>query len=265
MRILELFESSEEDRALISLSSAILDTTAPYRDDASTALVNIGKIGDLFDTSIPGLNHVSISVAGGDVFLKHYDPDADLTKDWAGKVPHAFWDEATHEIVLNKDLLTTHRMKTTITHELRHALDEFKSKSYPGGGAQYFRPRKKSHRKEYRDVKGDLTSDSRNRIPYLAQPAEINARFIEILHQLSIIIPKRYASVTPNLIKKQLTHDFKNLLAKYEIADLYPEKTTSKHYQRLVKRAYDFMEKEMKHVESELGNGGSPKSATGQW
>ena len=66
----------------------------------------------------------------------------------------------------------------------------------------------------------------------------------------------------PHLLKAQLTRDFNSLLNHYHIADLFPEKTQSKDYKRLVKRAYDFMQKEINYIESQPG---TTKKATGNW
>jgi hypothetical protein len=252
MRLQELFETTEEDRALISLSSAIYDKVKPYSESDTDELVRIGSIGDMFDTSIPGLDKVSVCVEGGEQFMQNATEDDDATMDWSGKEIYAFWDEETHSVIINKDHIDKNRMKTTITHELRHALDELKSNSFPGDAKGYFTPRKKEHRK----------NDPYSTTQYRAQPAEINARFTEILHKLSDLVPKRYNLVEPHLLRRQLMHDFNNLLVKYEIADLFPERTASKDYKRLVKRAYDFIQKEMTHIESQPD---TTKRATGNW
>jgi hypothetical protein len=255
MRLQELFESTEEDRALISLSSAIYDKIKPYGESSTDELVRIGSIGNMFDTSIPGLDKVSICVEGGKQFMQNATADDDATMDWNGKVIYAFWDEETQSVIINKDLINQHRMKTTITHELRHALDELKSGSFPGDAKGYFTPRKKEHRK----------NDPYSTMQYRAQPAEINARFVEILDILSKRIPQWYNKLDADAIKAQLSRDFNHLLVKYEISDIFPERTQSPDYKRLVKRAYDFMQKEMDHVESELAKNGTPKKATGSF
>jgi phage terminase Nu1 subunit (DNA packaging protein) len=43
-------------------------------------------------------------------------------------------------------------------------------------------------------------------------------------------------------------HDLTHLLLKYEIADLFPERTQSPDYKRLIKRAVDFIDKEIAHL-----------------
>ena len=250
MRLQVILETTEEDRALIALSSAIHSlVTAQDLDDP--ALTHLGSIGDLVQIPTVGLEKVKIDLEGGDQFMRHAMEDNPDT-DWHGKEIHAFWDEPTRTIVLNKDLVRTPRMITTITHELRHALDELKSGSYPGGAARYFTPKKKEHR----------IDDPYSTVQYRAKPAEINARFVEILHILSKRVPRAYQNLEPSEIKPQLSTDFKNLLTKYEIADLFPEKTKSPDYKRLVKRAYDFMDKELSNLELQPT---ATKHATGNW
>lgn len=252
MRLQELFETSEEDRELISLSSAVYDKVKPYIDSDINELVRIGKIGDIMDTHLPEVNNISIELEGGDAFMQRaIDPGEDPAV-YEGKELLAFYEEDTRTVVLNSDFLGRQRMKTSITHELRHALDEIKSGSYPGNAKRYFTPKKKEHRKD----------DPYSTAQYRAQPAEINARFVEVLDILSKRIPKWYAAIDGKDIKKQLSTDFKNLLNKYEIADLFPEKTQSRDYKRLVKRAYDFMQKEIDHIESQPN---ATKKATGSW
>ena len=58
MRLQELFETTEEDRALISLSSAIYARLQQYINidqdytDEDDEVVAIGRMGDIFDTPI---------------------------------------------------------------------------------------------------------------------------------------------------------------------------------------------------------------------
>ena len=258
MRLQELFETTEEDRALISLSSAVYDKIKPHIDSAGDDVIHIGKIGDIVDTPISVLNNINVDIQGGEDYLnRSIDTNAGET---AGRQSMAFWDAETNTIVLNSEFIGAERTKTTITHELRHALDEIKSNGFPASPKnktpnttnKYFTPKKKEHRKD----------DPYSSAQYRAQPAEINARFTEILHKLSDLVPKRYKTVDSHLLRRQLMHDFNNLLLKYEIADLFPERTASKDYKRLVKRAYDFIQKEMSHIESQPD---TTKRATGNW
>ena len=247
MRLQELFETTEEDRALISLSSSIYAKLQPYTggnldyenvfDAPEQQLIRLGKISNIFDTSITALNDISIEIQGGNPFIERAKDPTETVADYEGKELFGFYEEDTRTIVLNLELMGRHRMKTSITHELRHALDEIKSGSYPGDAKGYFTPRKKEHRKN------DPYSNTR----YTAQPAEINARFVEVLDILSKRIPKWHGKLSPDQVRPQIMNDLTHLLVKYEIADLFPEKSQSKDYKRLIKRAVDFINKELQY------------------
>lgn len=263
MRVQELLETTEEDRALISLSSAIYSKLQPYVGTTEDT-VSLGKISDMADTPLIALTDVLIDIQGGDAFLRrlHDIPESDIVKKDEGSAA-AFWDEDTDTVVFNRDFLNTKDSMTTVTHELRHALDSVKSNKFPNDANRYFTPKNKKHRKVYYTAAGEVDKDDpRNTIPYRAQPAEINARFSEILHQLSVLIPKRYKTVEAHLLRNQLIHDFGQLLIKYKITDLFPQKTKSPDYRRLVKRAYDFIQKEMSHIEAQPD---TAKKAVGNW
>jgi hypothetical protein len=245
-----LVETTEEDRALISLSAAIYKKVLQYATTGSDDLINIGAVGSLFDTPIPALNDINIDIQGGEQYAER----AGFTN--AGNISDmeslAFWDGPSNTIVLNSQYLGRDRMQTTITHELRHALDNVKSHSFPGNAKRYFTPRNKQHRK----------NDPFSTAQYRAQPAEVNARFTEVLDKLTQVIPKRYATTEVSQLRPRIVHDLKQLLVKYEIADLFPEGTASPDYKRLLKRAYDFIKKEMAHFEN---NSGTTKRAIGNW
>ena len=240
MRLQELFETTEEDRALISLSSAIYGKLQSYiSHHTDEKIVNIGKIGDMFNTPIETLDNVSIEIQGGESFLERAEdkPIKDIVKDSKAKV-FAFWEAETDTIVLNVEYLSEPRMRTTITHELRHALDEYKSGSFPASPRnpdpaninKYFTPKKKEHKKNT-----------------LASPAEINARFVEILDVLSTSIIPRSLKLPTNEIRPKVMNDLKHLFVKYDIAKFFPEETKSNDYKRLIKRAVDFIDKELSH------------------
>lgn len=262
MRLHELFlvETTAEDKELITLSSAIYAAIRPFfgpdaKYNKPNEVALVGTIADFNTTSLTGLNDIKIEVQASDPFLQRSKDDFDTDDNILGKQIHAFWEEDTRTIVFNQDHIGTNRMKTTVTHELRHALDDVKSGSYPGDAQGYFTPRKKEHRKD----------DPYSTIQYRASPAEINARFVEILDVMSKRIPQWYRKLDSAEIKPQLTKDFNNLLRKFEIEDIFPERTKSPDYKRLVKRAYDFMQKEMTQIETELAAAGTPKSATGSF
>ena len=253
MRLQELFETTEEDRALISLSSAIYARLQQYINidqdytDEDEEVVALGKIGDLFDTPIGVLNNVGIELQGGEPFIRRAKSiDAADAVKISDKIILAIWDDTTKSVVFNIDYLDSDRMRTTITHELRHALDEYKSGSYPPSPKnktpeltnRYFTPKKKEHRKD----------DPYSTAQYRAQPAEINARFTEVLDTLATRIIPRANKLSSDQARPKIMHDLNHLLIKYGIADLFPERTQSRDYKRLIKRAVDFIDKELAHL-----------------
>ena len=254
MRLQELFETTEEDRALISLSSSIYNKVKAYSntdldyDDESDESLRLGKIGELFNTPISILDNINLELQGGEPFLIR--ARVDLSKHASSTQVYGLWEPETQSIILNIDYLDTEKVKTVITHELRHALDDYKSKfKTADDDTRYTTPKKREQRK-----------DPESMLYYKSRPDEINARFLEALDILVKRIPKWYNRLQPGEIKRQVSIDFINLLSKYEIAELFPEKTKSADYKRLVKRGYDTIQKEMKYVELQTG-----KIATGSW
>lgn len=244
MRLQELFliETTEEDRAIISLSSAISDHLTRYENVKGNEVIDVGTIGELFDTPIPILNPVNIQLETYDGIEKRmreeYPDDVAETDDEVVGI----WYGHTKTLVVDRAYIGTQTMNSVLTHELRHALDDFKSKFRANDTSRknsYLTPKKKEHRKTINDPYfGD--------VKYLAQPAEINARFLEVLNQLVITI-RQSNKLAPNKIRPIIMQEFKNMLGHYQIADLFPEKEKSKDYKRLIKRGLDFIEKELAH------------------
>ena len=129
-----------------------------------------------------------------------------------------------------------------MAHELRHALDDYKSEKKASVSNSYSTPKKKEYRKEYNDP-------YYGNISYLAEPAEINARFLQVLDQLTTTI-RQSVKLYPNDPKPAIMKEFKNILAYYHISDLFPEKELSKDYKRLMKRAMDYIEKELAYLQN---------------
>jgi hypothetical protein len=225
MKLQELFliESSEEDRAITSLSSAVYAGLQKYVGIGENII--LGKIGDLYDTPLVALNNVVIEL----------QCDTDIKRALEVTDPlvmaYGYWDSPTHTIALNYDLINADRMKTTVAHELRHALDDVKSNNAASSSVSYNRPRKKQHT-------GNVA----------AQPSEINARFIEVLQVIAKRAPLWLAKVTPDRARDRLHNDLTHLLTNYHIAQFFPEKTQSPDYKRLLKRGTDFIDKELKSL-----------------
>lgn len=224
MRIDEivLSETTEEDRALVSLSSYLHDYITTHVK-VSPKSVSLGKIGDISDTPVVALADVSVVVW----------PSKRLEK-FAGIPAVGVWDAATRTIALNMDRLDSIKLKTTLTHELRHALDDTKSSNRASGSYGYNTAKHPAHRND-----PDLA--------YLAEPAEINARFAEVLHVLTKSV-LRAKKMYPDDIRSAVMRDLDSLLKNKRIAELFPEKHASRAYKRLVKRAVDFIDKEISHL-----------------
>ena len=242
MRLQELFlvETTEEDRAIISLSSAIYNHARKYIDyidPNNDEPVEIGTIGDIVDTPLEYANNIKIELQSSEGIKDRLEKGGSTVD--RDKTTLGVWDNGT--IVLNADHLSNERIKSTIGHELRHALDDFKSGGITGYENRYNVPKKKEHRKK--DEYGP-------NYPYLAKPSEINARFNQVLTALTDVIADQSDLPSDQLFDyaiKRLKLSFRH----HKIAMLFPEKEQSKDYKQLVKRAVDFIQKEIKHVKSE--------------
>ncbi len=200
------------------------------------------------------LNNITLELQGGEPFLRRAESQS--TDRVSETDVLGFWNFVTKTLTLNLDYLDYKSIKTVITHELRHALDDYKSNFQASYSAKYSTPKHKKFRK------GKSKTDPN---PYLAQPAEINARFVEAMDTLVNIIPKRYRTLSASEIKPQLKIDLISLLKKHNIAEFFPTKDKSPDYKRLVKRGMSMLEKEMQYHEQQLSQAGIVKNATGNW
>jgi len=240
MRIHELIvETTEEDRAIISLADVIYKDLQQYADTEldydETGVMHIGRIGDLFDTPIPGLDRVRLEISSDESIV-------DLARRLHGKATPSDshfgqWDPMEKAISLNADYLSSNRMRSVIAHELRHAMDDMKSLNRANQSTRYRTARKPEHQADKDGA-------------YQAQPAEINARFIEALNVLVPVIPK-LANLEPAAFRTKMTAYINKAFELKDIADYYPEKTASPHYKRLLQRAWAFIEKELAHIRSQ--------------
>jgi hypothetical protein len=253
MRLQELFESTEEDRAIISLSLAVYAHLKKYsgKQPPNGKPINVGTIGELFDTPINILDPVEIQVWSNEDVLANFP----RTKEEIEEEPEdtrtivGFWDSDPEVIVFNADYLDSNTLKSAATHELRHALDDYKSGFYASASKSYDTPRKKEHRKDY--SKDKYASDLVKKQAYHAKPAEINARFAEVLHALSIQIAHIVKKPDSGPALQRAIKLFKHLLASKHIAHLFPEKEKSRDYKRLMKRGVDFIQKEIAYLQSQ--------------
>lgn len=252
MKLIEIFinETTEEDRALISLSSALFhylqknkhlyidgpefsddDTDFDDVDIKADRPITIGSIGQLFDTPLPSLNKIIVQVQSDYGIRDRLKKESGAVsiKRPEEQVVYGLWYGNTNTMVLNSDVISSKGMKSAITHELRHALDDVKS--------------------DYKtaDMSIGYNKSSSKDHDYYSIPAEVNARFIEALH----LVQQRMAELSSNnnLNKEEILNYFYSLLEKKKISMLFPEKTASKQYRRLVKRGVDFINKEIGYLE----------------
>lgn len=255
MRLHEiLVESSEEDRAILSLADSIdkhiSSLGAPehesnyYDDDEdpddteTDELTDIGTIGQLFNTPLSILNPVHIYIQSDyGIRLRKKKLTGSIKAPSQARVD-GLWIPYSKSLILNKDNIGLPKLKSVIVHELRHALDDFKSDFEANTvGGSYSVPRKKQHRKD-------------NYTAYLAEPAEINARFAEVLSLVTDKIERRFHKST--IDRDAALEYFAKILDHKKIAELFPEKEKSKDYKRLYKRAVDFIDKELAYQNSKL-------------
>jgi len=253
MRLQELFlvETTEEDRAIISLSLAVYAHLKKYsgKQPPNGQPINVGTIGEIFDTPINILDPVEIQVWSNEDVLakfprtkKEIEEEPEDTRTIVG-----FWDSDPEVIVFNADYLDSNTLKSAATHELRHALDDYKSGFYASASERYDTPRKKEHRKDYSN--DPYATQLQKKQAYHAKPAEINARFAEVLHALSIQIAHIVKKPNNGPALQRAIKIFNHLLVTKHIAHLFPEKEHSGDYKRLVKRGVDFIQKELAHLQ----------------
>jgi hypothetical protein len=261
MRLVELFlcETTEEDRAIVSLSSAIYRKLQQYidvedqdfepddeydlemdipRDDIS--VITVGKIGDLFVSPIPAFDKITIELQSTEGMRKR---SKDKIEDESLKAPNGvtagLWYAYNSTMVLNKDLIDTSYLKTIISHELRHALDDIRSDYETSReNSKYTTPKIKSHR---------ANDDTRN-MSYYAQPAEINARFLQVLDGITPFIKRMVTTYDEGEAREQILQKLNTLMKSFKIDMVYPERTESKDYKRLMKRAVDYIDKEVAYL-----------------
>lgn len=232
MKISEMFivETTEEDRALMSLSSFLYPLIVRSVDRDKPKNI-IGKIGDISSTPLEILNDVSIEVLSNELFYKTLDEPVKTKNPAKG-----FWDEETQTIFLNLTYIDSLSLQKTITHELRHALDDYKSNFSASASTRYFTPKKSGHNLDAIDS-------------YLAQPAEINARFAQAIHVVVMRLDQLAKKGTPeSVVRGALQSLINRAFEVNNISSVFPEKTKSRDYRRLMSRAADILDKEISYL-----------------
>lgn len=244
MRLQEIFliETTEEDRAIVSLAQTLSKNLRKYKDVSSdTGIktdepITIGKLGDMFDLALQILGPVTIKLQSNKGIKRNWESYGNHVE--SGTTIYGIWFNNDNSIVMNMDKIGTTSFITSLTHELRHALDDFKS-GYEANkqGGRYSVPRKKEHR-------DDIALNS------LAEPAELNARFLEVLHTLIVQIKQAVKIMPIDQVRSYVLSQLSDTLDYYHISEFYPEKHHSKHYKRLIKRSADLIDKEVNYYKS---------------
>lgn len=235
LREMILSETSDEDRAIVSLATAVTMYLRKQNFQVGYSPRRIGKVGDLFDTPLQALNDVNLEVASSEYLT-------DFTNSLDDREVGGAWDGNTETVILNADKINTTRMVRILSHEFRHALDDYKSDFRAGeDDNRYDTPKKKEHR----NAKNDPYM---SHLYTLAKPAEINARFAEVLTDLSLGMKKLPVSSKEEM-RKQALDLLNRSLAHKRIAELFPERTESRDFRRLLSRAVDYIDKEISHLQ----------------
>ena len=267
MKLLEMFlvETTEEDRAIISLASALWHEALKYKkkevepepyynddfDDDGESIpdiedpeedetISLGKIGNLVDTPLQKLKNVKIDLQSDYGMRKEIKKAHNLDKIREKGAYYGLWDPESKTITLNRDLIDEPAVRSAVAHELRHALDDYKSNFKASSSTRYSTPKDKSFRGVEKDpIYGDAD--------YFARPEEINARFIEVLNSMVPKIRSAVKEVPPEQLRSYILAEFRDALDFHHILKYFPQGAKSPDYKRLMKRGVDFIQKEIQH------------------
>lgn len=229
MKLHELiFETTEHDTIILRMAKDINKIIKKYDEDLTVYRKGkyLGKLGTLTDmqkdSPLEILNPVHIELIN----------DITINRIGKGKTIRALWYPDNKTIYLNTEYITDPRMRRLISHELRHALDDyladFKQRK------RYDTPREKQFRYD------DDNDEVKKFIHYHASPSEINARFTEVLDLLHDVIEKAVKSNRPDLFEYLMTQ-FKKYLESKEISKYFPTGVQSTDYRRLYKRGIAYI------------------------
>lgn len=243
LRELYLIETTDEDRAIVSLGVSIYQYLQKYEPDNEPVKVGeLGNIVDLTTSPLKCLSDVTLELLPEEMMYDELNSGGSNYTNYSGS-PVGFWDNIENVIKINKDKVNAKNLSSTISHELRHALDDIKSEGRASQSDRYFTPKNK-------DI-GHPDDPYTAHLSYLAQPAEINARFVQVMKGVSIAIKTAHnKGMDAEQTKKFVMQKLKEFLQRYHFSDVFPEKTESKDYKRILKRAMDFIEKETAHIKS---------------
>jgi hypothetical protein len=224
-------ETAEEDRAIISLANAIWEHIQQYKTVVRSG--SVGTIDDITNTPLDAVKDIKVYLATDDDIAKIYNEDEpDASKHVTGDKIKGMWDQKRNTVYLNLTKITSSEVKRTIAHELRHVLDDVKSNNAAGSSPRYG--------EKSRNTSTDLDA-------YRSSKAEINARFIEVMHTIPIYVERAKQQNIPNP-REFVMDKFYNMMDQRHIQKYFPEKERSREYKQLIKRAVNFIDKEIAHV-----------------
>lgn len=220
-------ETTNEDRAIISLAHSIWEHIQRY--NSVTKTVNLGKISKFMSTPLHALNNINIVLGDEDTMQQE---NVGSNADHLTSVQTSgMWIAENDTILLNLSNIQDRAMRRTIAHELRHALDDMKSNYAAGSSTRYNSPKMNQN-----------SDDS-----YKSSNAEINARFSEVLYAMTVYVKNAKEKNIDNP-HEYVMDKFHTMMDQKQIYKYFPEKEKSKLYKRLLKRATDFIAKEMVHI-----------------
>lgn len=227
MKILKLLEMAQEDSALITIAKALGSYLSSktirikWEEDKNNGQLLLGNI----ERSLRGTGLEPLLDKFPEPFRRITLGFRDMTNADIG----GHWNANKRSIFINpRDLESedaSYRLTNTLVHELRHALDDFKSGFVANTSQKYTKQSK-------------LAADENT--AYLSQPNEMNARYAEALHYLSPAIEK-WKQTPPSTDELHKTVVY--ALKQHHIAQLFPEKERSPQYRRFINRIIDYIQK----------------------
>lgn len=232
-----LIETASDDHALVAIASIITNYVAErdtyFRkkynklDATQMGILSLGTISQIVNKdSTNGIQALkSLPPEFGSIKLRMKNlKDEDGT--YEGE-----WEPDYNRIILNYKMLEIgfdpSNFKTYMVHELRHALDHYKAN-------------KKDSTKYYADKKRNDVIDNDFKA-YQSRDAEINARYAQAVASMDEQL-KRDFWTTGAFDSKSIYSLVQSKFKRYDIAYLFPEKTESPQYKRLVNRAVQYIQ-----------------------
>lgn len=228
MKIFDLIvETTEHDSIMLKMAKAIHKIIQKYDEDFTVYRQGkyLGKLETLTniqkDTPLEILNPIHIELVNDKTISRIGDSDS----------IRALWKPDNKTIYLNTEYITDPRMRRLISHEIRHALDDFLADF--DAGNRYITPKDKQFRYYGKDPKKKFTH-------YQARPDEINARFTEVLDLMDDVIENAVKNKQSDIFQ-YLMNKFKKYLESKDITKYFPSGTQSTDYRRLYKRGIAYI------------------------